>query len=107
LTRVFGLPKDRLYVTYFEGDEKLGLKADLEAKWVIEMSYATLAMAFAKGRHIRLIGNSGWMSGLLKTTSFPEMPRTISGRWELSDHADRAVKSTSTELEAETLLTSW
>ncbi len=32
LTRVFGLPKDRLYVTYFEGDEKQGLKPDLEAK---------------------------------------------------------------------------
>ncbi|KAJ9125168.1 hypothetical protein QFC22_000122 [Naganishia vaughanmartiniae] len=32
LTRVYGLPKDRLYVTYFEGDAKLGLDADLEAK---------------------------------------------------------------------------
>jgi alanyl-tRNA synthetase len=32
LTRVYGLPADRLYVTYFEGDEGLGLKPDLEAK---------------------------------------------------------------------------
>jgi alanyl-tRNA synthetase len=32
LTRVYGLPADRLYVTYFEGDDKLGLKPDLEAK---------------------------------------------------------------------------
>ncbi|KAI8974134.1 alanyl-tRNA synthetase [Pilobolus umbonatus] len=32
LTKTVGLPKDRLYVTYFGGDEKLGLKADLEAK---------------------------------------------------------------------------
>ncbi|RGB30544.1 alanyl-tRNA synthetase [Rhizophagus diaphanus] len=32
LTEVYGLPKERLYVTYFEGDEKLGLPADLEAK---------------------------------------------------------------------------
>ncbi|CAB4397210.1 unnamed protein product [Rhizophagus irregularis] len=32
LTVVYGLPKERLYVTYFEGDEKLGLPADLEAK---------------------------------------------------------------------------
>jgi alanyl-tRNA synthetase len=32
LTRVYGLPKDRLYVTYFEGDVGLGLDADLEAK---------------------------------------------------------------------------
>ncbi|GBB93113.1 hypothetical protein RclHR1_02110012 [Rhizophagus clarus] len=32
LTEVYRLPKERLYVTYFEGDEKLGLPADLEAK---------------------------------------------------------------------------
>lgn len=32
LTEVYGLPKDRLYVTYFGGDEKQGLSPDLEAK---------------------------------------------------------------------------
>lgn len=32
LTRVYGLPKDRLYVTYFEGDEAQGLKPDFEAR---------------------------------------------------------------------------
>ncbi|UZJ52494.1 hypothetical protein CBS101457_001814 [Exobasidium rhododendri] len=32
LTKVYGLPKDRLYVTYFEGDSKQGLEADLEAR---------------------------------------------------------------------------
>ncbi|KAJ3274728.1 Alanine--tRNA ligase [Terramyces sp. JEL0728] len=32
LTVVYKLPKDRLYVTYFEGDQKLGLGPDLEAK---------------------------------------------------------------------------
>ena len=32
LTEVYGIPKDRLYVTYFEGDSKLGLEADEEAK---------------------------------------------------------------------------
>ncbi|KAK6464609.1 alanine--tRNA ligase [Scheffersomyces coipomensis] len=32
LTKVYGLNKDRLYVTYFGGDEKQGLAADLEAK---------------------------------------------------------------------------
>lgn len=32
LTRVYGLPKDRLYVTYFEGDPKNSLEPDLEAK---------------------------------------------------------------------------
>jgi len=32
LTKVYGLPKDRLYVTYFEGDSKQGLEPDLEAR---------------------------------------------------------------------------
>ena len=32
LTKVYGLPSDRLYVTYFEGDSNLGLPPDLEAK---------------------------------------------------------------------------
>lgn len=32
LTEVYGIDKDRLYATYFEGDEKLGLEPDLDAK---------------------------------------------------------------------------
>ncbi|KAK8162731.1 tRNA synthetases class II (A)-domain-containing protein [Phyllosticta citrichinensis] len=32
LTKVFGLEPDRLYVTYFEGDAKLGLEPDSEAR---------------------------------------------------------------------------
>ncbi|KAL1751671.1 tRNA synthetases class II (A)-domain-containing protein [Schizophyllum commune] len=32
LTEVYKLPKDRLYVSYFEGDPKNGLEPDLEAK---------------------------------------------------------------------------
>ncbi|KAI9090443.1 tRNA synthetases class II (A)-domain-containing protein [Phlyctochytrium arcticum] len=32
LTNVYKLPKDRLYVTYFGGDEKMGLPADEEAR---------------------------------------------------------------------------
>ena len=32
LTNVFGLPRDRLYATYFEGSEELNLPPDLEAK---------------------------------------------------------------------------
>ncbi|ORZ29574.1 tRNA synthetases class II (A)-domain-containing protein, partial [Catenaria anguillulae PL171] len=36
LTEVYGLDKNRLYVTYFGGDEKLGLHADTEARdlWI-------------------------------------------------------------------------
>ncbi|HJS55836.1 MAG TPA: alanine--tRNA ligase, partial [Chitinophagaceae bacterium] len=41
LTKVYGLPKERLYVTIFEGDEKEGLPKDDEAynewkKWITE-----------------------------------------------------------------------
>jgi alanyl-tRNA synthetase len=32
LTDVFKLPKDRLYVTYFEGNPASGLEADWEAR---------------------------------------------------------------------------
>ncbi|KAI3471319.1 hypothetical protein Pfo_027982 [Paulownia fortunei] len=32
LTKVYKLPGDRIYATYFGGDEKLGLPADVEAK---------------------------------------------------------------------------
>ncbi|KAJ7594826.1 tRNA synthetases class II (A)-domain-containing protein [Mycena floridula] len=32
LTVIYNLPKDRLYITYFEGDAKAGLEPDLEAK---------------------------------------------------------------------------
>ena len=32
LTEVYGLPKERIYITYFGGDENLGLGPDLEAK---------------------------------------------------------------------------
>jgi hypothetical protein len=32
LTEIYKLPKDRLYVTYFEGDVKNKLDPDLEAK---------------------------------------------------------------------------
>ncbi|TPX70949.1 alanine---tRNA ligase [Chytriomyces confervae] len=32
LTVVYGMPKERLYITYFGGDEQLGIGPDLEAK---------------------------------------------------------------------------
>ena len=32
MTQVYKLPKDRLYVTYFEGDAKAGLAPDTEAR---------------------------------------------------------------------------
>ena len=32
LTEIYKIPKDRLYISYFGGDEKKGLAADDEAK---------------------------------------------------------------------------
>lgn len=34
LTQVWKLPKDRFYITYFGGDEKLGLECDEETRQV-------------------------------------------------------------------------
>lgn len=34
LTEVYGLPADRLYVSYFEGDAAQGLEPDIEAKQI-------------------------------------------------------------------------
>jgi alanyl-tRNA synthetase len=34
LTQVYGLPKDRLYVTYFQGDPAQGLLPDTESKQI-------------------------------------------------------------------------
>lgn len=50
LTRVYGLPKDRLYVTYFEGDAKQGLEPDLEAKWVNFNSSTCHSLLTSTGR---------------------------------------------------------
>lgn len=32
LTRVYGIPEDRLWVSYFGGDAKAGLDPDLESR---------------------------------------------------------------------------
>lgn len=32
LTQVYGIPKDRLWVSYFGGDPKAGLDPDLESR---------------------------------------------------------------------------
>lgn len=34
LTQEFGIPVERLYVTYFGGDEAAGLEPDLECKQI-------------------------------------------------------------------------
>lgn len=32
LTQVYGIPKDRLWISYFGGDPKVGLDPDLESR---------------------------------------------------------------------------
>ena len=32
LTRVYGLPKDKLYITYFKGDPEAGITADTDCR---------------------------------------------------------------------------
>lgn len=50
LTKVYGIDQDRLYVTVFEGDEKEGLPADLEALgyWKIHIDPSRILMGNKK-----------------------------------------------------------
>jgi alanyl-tRNA synthetase len=62
LTRVWALPKDRLWVTYFAGDEKDGLPADEDAKRVwLEMTDIdpTHVLPFDKRDNFWEMGASG------------------------------------------------
>lgn len=72
LTRVYGLPKDRLYVTYFEGDAKQGLEPDSEAQLV--------AFFFFPFHNSQLVlGKSGEILVCQRATFFPATQRTTSG----------------------------
>ncbi|CAL1391545.1 unnamed protein product [Linum trigynum] len=64
LTKVYGLPEDRIYATYFEGDEKAGLAPDNEAR---DMWHELLP----PGRVLRC---------------FHLVARTIFGRWVIPVH---------------------
>jgi len=50
LTRVYGLPEDRLYATYFEGDAAQGLEADTEARdlWLTKLPASRVLPGNAK-----------------------------------------------------------
>jgi alanyl-tRNA synthetase len=60
LTEVFGLDPDRLYATYFEGDEALGLPADLEARdlWLKYLP-ASRILPFGKEDNFWEMGDQG------------------------------------------------
>lgn len=48
LTERFNLPKDRLYVTYFGGNEAAGLQPDEECKQIwLNLGYSILLLKFA------------------------------------------------------------
>jgi alanyl-tRNA synthetase len=60
LTQVFGLDPDRLYASYFGGDEALGLQPDLEAKAIWErLLPAERVLPFGKGDNFWEMGNTG------------------------------------------------
>lgn len=61
LTGVFGMPKDRLYVTYFEGNEALGLPADLEARalWISKGLDPSRVLPFGMKENFWEMGESG------------------------------------------------
>lgn len=49
LTNVYRLPQDQLYVTYFAGDEKLGLTADTESRDIwLSLGYNQLLISDLK-----------------------------------------------------------
>lgn len=61
LTVVFGLPKERLYVTYFGGDERSHLPADLEAKqlWMEMGMDESRVLPFGMKENFWEMGESG------------------------------------------------
>lgn len=60
LTRVYGLPKDRLYASYFGGDELMGLPADTEARdlW-LQFLPANRVLPFDKKANFWEMGDVG------------------------------------------------
>lgn len=60
LTNVFGLPKDRIYATYFGGDEVMGIPADADARdlW-LEVLPAARVLPFAKKDNFWEMGETG------------------------------------------------
>ncbi|KAI8873432.1 alanyl-tRNA synthetase [Ramicandelaber brevisporus] len=61
LTEVIGLQKDRLYFTYFEGDEKAGVPADNEARdaWLNQGVPAERVLPFGKKDNFWEMGETG------------------------------------------------
>lgn len=61
LTDIFGMPKERLYVTYFGGNEALGLPADLEARdlWIAKGLPSERVLPYGMKENFWEMGESG------------------------------------------------
>lgn len=60
LTKVYGLPPERLYATYFGGDEEMGLPPDEEAKEIwLKLLPATQVLPFDKKDNFWEMGDTG------------------------------------------------
>lgn len=55
LTEVYGLPASSFYVTYFKGDEALGLEADLEVKDIWRTIGCVASVIVTKTEHHNFI----------------------------------------------------
>jgi tRNA synthetases class II (A) len=98
LTKVYGLEPDRLYVTYFEGDKAAGLEPDLEAKELWK-KVGVLEDHILSGNAVSVLNILIMLLKMLKRNR-----KTTSGKWVIKALVDHAVKFTTTELVAETLL---
>ena len=49
LTKVYGLPEDRFYATYFEGDEKLGVPPEAFLEYEVELIRIVRVEKFENG----------------------------------------------------------
>ncbi|XP_060471623.2 alanine--tRNA ligase, mitochondrial isoform X2 [Panthera onca] len=61
LTQVYGIPKDRLWVSYFGGDPKAGLDPDLESRdiWLSLGVCASHVLSFGPQENFWEMGNTG------------------------------------------------
>lgn len=113
LTEVYGLPASSLYVTYFKGDEALGLEADMEVKHIWRTigcvtSVLSILCAYLLNWKVVIwlihiscccsldVNFLIFLSVSLRKESFPLECRTTFGKWECLGHVDPAQRSTMT-----------
>jgi len=101
MTKIYGLSPERIYVTYFGGNEKEGLLPDDETKnlWLQHLPPGLLSL-LPFPLFFRLNGI------IIPQSVFCLLDlKTISGRWELVDPADLVLRFTMIESEVDLCLT--